>query len=280
MLAILWLNRAMHGSPFDSGYGSMTSLFTWGHVAGNLRRYPVWLVETQTPFVVLALAAPWALKPEQRAPAVMLLLFAALTFICYLPYTVWGAWWFLRFILPAFPPLLILSAGVALATFSPQRGAARTSVFVIGLSALLLFQLHTAARRAVFELRDLEARFRIAGEYVGRRLPANAVVFAETESGSIRFYSGRQTLVWEKLDPAWLDRALEFLRSEGYRPYFLFENDEEPLFKDRFSAQSAFGPLDWPPMAEIDRHIRIYDPDDRARYRSGAHVVTDFFWNK
>ena len=136
----------------------------------------------------------------------------------------------------------------------------------------------TAEHRAVFRLRDLERRFRDAGEYVARRLPANAVVFAVTESGSVRFYSGRQTLRWSVLDPAWLDRAMAFLEAEGYRPFFLFELDEEAEFRQTFGPASRWGSLAWPPMADIDREVRIYDPADYDRYLRGETIATDDVW--
>jgi len=281
LVVILALNHAMRGHALDSGYGSLTTLFTLDHVAGNLRRYPLWLLQTQTPFIALALGAPWLMRAGRSAavPSV-LLLFAAVVFACYLPYTVWDAWWFLRFVLPAVPPLLILSAAVGVAGLLRADAHWRTVMFAAGLSALVMFQLHTAARRAVFELRGLEARFRIAGEYLAAHLPANAIVLTEIESGSVRFYAGRPTLVWEKLDPDWLDRALDWLRSDGYHPYFLLETDEESSFRTRFGSTSGAGQLDWPPAAEIHRQVRLYDPADRARYREGQHIATDYFWDR
>lgn len=281
VVAILLLNHAMHGGALDSGYGKLSDLFTLEHIRGNLARYPVWLVETQTPFILLAFAAPWIVRGGGRTrPALWLLAFALATFACYIPYTVWNAWWFLRFVLPAFPPLLVLSAMVAIAGMRPLPAAWRTVAVVVMMSVLVGFQIVTSADRAVFRLRDLEARFRDAGEYVARRLPANAVVFAVTESGSVRFYSGHPTLIWSALDPAWLDRSLEFLSAQGYRPYFLLELDEEPDFRQQFGKSSVLGNLEWPPMAVINRQVKIYDPADYERYRRTGSVATDIVWTK
>jgi hypothetical protein len=281
MVAILALNSAMHGSPLESGYGRLRDLFTIQHIVGNLERYPVWLVETQTPFVLLAFVAPWIARSMGRDRlAWWLLAFSLMTFACYIPYTVWDAWWFLRFVLPAFPPLLVLSAAVALAGMSRIPPAWRTIAFASMMTVLVGFQIFTAANRAVFQLRDLEARFRDAGEYVARRLPTNAIVFAVTESGSVRFYSGRPTLFWSALDSASFEPAIEFLNTHGYRPYFLFESDEEPLFREQFGRTNPLADLDWPPLADINRQVRIYDPGDRAVYLHGGKVVTDVVWTQ
>jgi hypothetical protein len=279
LLIIMALNNAMFGGPLQSGYGKLAELFTLAHVRGNLERYPVWLVQTQTPFVLLAFVAPWvARRGEPRRVAWWLLAFALAAFACYIPYTVWDAWWFLRFVLPAFPPLLVLSAAVAVARLGRLPAAWRTAIFATSMSLLVGFQIVTAEDRAVFRLRELERRFRDAGEYVARRLPANAVVFAVTESGSVRFYSGRQTLRWSFLDPAWLDRAMESLKADGYRPFFLFELDEEPEFREKFGHASRWGSLGWPPLADINRQVHIYDPADYDRYLRGETVRTDDVW--
>jgi hypothetical protein len=279
ILIILALNHAMFGGALQSGYGKLADLFTIAHVRGNLGRYPVWLVQTQTPFILLSFAAPWVVPPGRpRRQAWWLLAFALATFACYIPYTVWDAWWFLRFVLPAFPPLLVLSSGVALAGVVRLPAAWRTIAFVTATSVLVGFQVMTAEDRAVFRLRDLERRYRDAGEYVARRLPENAVVLAVTESGSVRFYSGRQTLRWSVLDPAWLDRAMAFLEAEGYRPFLLFERDEEADFRQTFEPVSRWGSLAWPPMADIDHEVHIYDPADLARYLRGETIATDDVW--
>jgi hypothetical protein len=297
VLVILAVQNAMYGGPLKSGYGDLGALFSLDHVPPNLRRYPMWLLQTHTPIVLLALAAAWigpALsdpgirRVEGPAPATRharramwwLLAFAAATLACYLPYVVFDAWWYLRFLLPAVAVVLTLTAVSAAGLAGRLPPAWRAPAFALTCGALSIFYLDVAARRQVFELQALERRYRIAGEYVAARLPADAAVVTVHQSGSVRFYSGRQTLVWSEVDPASLDRALEYLRSRGYRPYLLFERWEEPGFRKRFEGRSTIGPLDWPPIAEIDRDVRIFDPADRARYISGTPVYTDRVWTR
>jgi hypothetical protein len=274
LAAIAAIQNAMYGSPFRSGYGDLESLFGLSHILPNLQRYPAWLLRTETPFVLLAIAAPLALRGEARRVAWWLLAFAGAVFACYIPYQIFDAWWYLRFVLPAYPPLLALSSAVlfsALARFPIRLRAAVTAVLAITLA---LLHLAAAMDGAVFRLRDLERRFRDGGEYIGRYLPTNAAVITFWQSGSIRFYSGRLTMVWYEIPPDSLDRAIAFLRAEGYRPYLLFEPAEEQEFRKRFEGHSALGALEWPPMADIARQVRIYDPLDRDRYFRGERVET------
>jgi hypothetical protein len=148
---------------------------------------------------------------------------------------------------------------------------------VVGATSLLAVLLVIVAEeRAAFALRDLEARYRLVGEYVARALPPDAVVFAGVESGSIRFYSGRLTVYVNVLDPAWLDRAVAFMDARGRRPYLLLEAIEEPDFRATFGPASALGALDWPPLVDFNRNVRIYDPAGYAAYRAGAKMPTEF----
>jgi hypothetical protein len=121
----------------------------------------------------------------------------------------------------------------------------------------------------------MEARFARTGHFVAQRLPANALVITDYQSGSVPFYSGRRTLAWRALDPMWLDRAITFTRDQGLEPYLLFERWEEPEFRARF-ADSPIGPLDWPALAEVATQVRIYRVADRDRYRAGLSVPTEY----
>ncbi len=77
----------------------------------NVRQYGTWFVETQTPasllFVVPFLVI-WKLPAEQRPKVTFLGAFAAGVWLCYLFYIPFDAWWYLRFLLSSFPPLLVL----------------------------------------------------------------------------------------------------------------------------------------------------------------------------
>src|SRR6185436_11366098 len=87
---LLALNLARYGGVFASGYGDAGTLFALDRVGQNLARYPVWLLETQTPLVLLAIAAPWVLRrdPARARMAWISLAAVALLVLTYLIYTV------------------------------------------------------------------------------------------------------------------------------------------------------------------------------------------------
>jgi hypothetical protein len=272
-LATAAIQHVFYGSPFGSGYGSLSALFSTAHIGPNAARYARWFIETETPVVLLAIIAPLVVRP--RAAAWLLGALAVVNVACYLPYVVFEDWWYLRFLLPALPLLAVLMVATidaCAARLSERTAGIVTAAATLAISVTLVSQ---ARDRQVFRLAQLESRYVRAGDYVARRLPSNALVVTALESGSVRYYSGRPTLVWDMLDPAWLDRALAFVREQGYEPFLLFERFEEQPFRERFTS-SALGRLDWPPLAEIGGQVRIYRPEDRARYQAGDAVPTDY----
>jgi hypothetical protein len=270
---VLVAQNVMFGSPFRSGYGDLGELFAVAHMAPNAQRYFSWLLGTHTPAILLALGAPLLTRGFNQRVAWLLVAFAAATTACYLPYVVFDAWWYLRFLLPAVPPLLILMMTTFVEAGQRVTGRAMPVVVVAATCALAWFFVETASQRQVFELRHLESRFRVAGEYAAT-LPPNAVILTEYQSGSVRFYSGRSSVRWSEIDPARLQEALAFLRRHGRKPYFLFERSEEAAFKAHFASHDPLGTLEWPPVADIDRVVHVFDPDDYSRYMSGVYVPT------
>ena len=278
VLVVALLQNAMYGSPLRSGYGSLAVLFRLEHVWPNLQRYPVWLLETETPIVLIALAAPWLISDRvARRQSVWLLAFAGAVFACYIPYEVFDAWWYLRFVLPAYPALLVLT-GSALMALLGRAGAAWQPAGVAVVALLSVFLVRVAVERHAFGLWEFERRFRLAGDYVAARLPANALIVTAQESGSVRFYSGRPTMTWRELPTDGLDRALTFVRAHGLRPYFLIETGEQAEFVQQFEGKSPLGGLGWPPAVDINHMLRIYDPDDYSKYRDGVPIRTDRVW--
>ncbi len=271
-LVVLAVQNAMYGSPFRSGYGDLDKLFSSAHVLPNLERYLQWSVGSHTNLIVIALAAPFVLKRYGSGrTAWWLLAFAVATLACYLPYVVFDAWWYTRFLLPALLPWLALTAAVLVSVVERLPAAARFPSFILAATTIVTLFLHTGSTRDVFRIRDLEWRFRSVGEFVAS-MPADAAFITLHQSGSIRFYAARSTLGWADIDKGRLDDAVAFLRRHGRRPYLLFERWEEPQFRERFAGE-RLGALDWPATAEVDG-VRIYDPDDYDRQRRGETVRT------
>ena len=277
-LLVAIVQTMFYGSPLHSGYGTLSTLFTAGHIVPNAIRYVTWMWQSHGFVWLLALAAPFLLPGWLTT---LLLSLVIVNVACYLPYAVFNDWWYLRFLLPAIAILLVMAMAVVDAVLhlwrKPvwlARGPNREGVIVLAI-VFCVFFIGEARARSVFDLQRFEARYERAGLYVDSHLPPDALVVTSWESGSIRYYGHRNTMVWDALDATWLDRAIAYVRMRGYEPYLLLERWEEPAFRQRF-AGSTIAKLDWPPAAEIAGQVRIYRPDDRERYIQGISVPTEY----
>jgi len=283
-LGIAALNTLWYGSPFRSGYGALDNLYGWEHFWPNLASYSRRLLDAQTPAVLMALAAPFLLPGphgegarcnEPRQLAIAYLCFIAGTLGCYVFYQPYDAWWFLRFLLPAFPPLLVLvSLGlVALAThFVP---IVRATIIATCVAALAWHGIKYSRSHSVFDFREGERKYQAVGDYIARRLPESAVFLAMQHGGSARYYSRRLTVRYDAIPSAALDSVIDDLRRLGYHPYILVETWEEAFFRTRFQEYSRVSDLDWRPVA-VMRHasgVAIYDPADKRSTESQQRVT-------
>jgi hypothetical protein len=272
VMVMLWLNYQLYGSVIGSGYGDAAQLFSPVNIGQNASNFGRALLDTQYLVPLAGIAAPFVFTGGQRRIAFVLLFGAATVVGIYLLYQPYPEWWYLRFLIPALALLVILAgaAGVALASCARMGG-------VVPVVAVLFAILGTraAGQRQAFELQQLEGRYRDAAAMVSERLPDTAVLITVWQSGSMRFHADREAVMWDALDPAWLDRAVAWLQEHGRQPYFLFERREEFEFRNRFRGHSIYGGLDWPPRIDLNRQVRIYDPGDRARFLAGEKYPTD-----
>lgn len=274
VLAVLALNWSLYGSPAQSGYGSLDVLFAWTHVPENVWRYGRTWLTTSTPLVLLAPLAPFLVAPAARRRAWAVLALAAGLSVVYLAYRPFPDWWYLRFLLPT----VVLGHALTASTLAAVATRGRGRLPSVVAAALLVAMAGSGARRPemaeAFRLARLEARFPLTSRVVTDRLPANAVLVTGWDSGAVRFQPGREVVMWDALDPAWLDRTVDWLRSNGHAPAIVLESWEADAFRARF-AGAIHGGLDWPPRYDLDRRVQIYLPDDRARYLAGDTIPTE-----
>ena len=262
----LW-NAALYGSPLTLAQGRPDIIFHWDYVATNLKRYPLFLLQTQTPFFYLGLLPmtsrrfwPSSSPGERVGVRTGLAVFISLLLVPYLFYMPFEAWQYVRFLLPGFPILLVLAVG-SLTNFRRVLGPAM-HLAVATLVVLLVFRLEltTARERGAFIFREGEQKYITVGHDVAAATPANAVLLSMQHSGSLRLYSGRLTVRYDFLSPQSLDAALEVLRARGYRPYFVLETWEEKVFRELFGESSAIGRLEMDPVKRWDGKVALYDP--------------------
>ena len=266
IVGIAWLYAHLYESAWTSGYGSLTDLYSFAFLATNLRQFAEWFAEVELPLLVIVLLATIVRPAFPRSPiphARILLggtiLAVLLSYVFYQPFDVW---WYLRFLLPMWPVMMLLTAaaleGLALRWWPSRR------VIVAGLAVALLTSqgLATAVNRGAFGLGAGERRYIDIARFVAGYTEPAAVILAMQHSGSLRLYAGRLTLRYDVLDPEWLDRTVDYLQSIGRKPYFVLDGFEVEAFRTRFAGTSRLGALAWPPMATRGT-IAVYDPIDQ-----------------
>ena len=275
-LFIAWLNNTLYGSPLSSGYGSLSSLFSTSNVAPNIARYGGWLIESQTPLfalggiaVLFPIRAIWRTRGRQHA-AFLLGASAATVWVLYLIYTPYDAWWFLRFLLPSWPALCVGTAAVLLRLADLPHRAFRAVAFAV-LAVIGVHGLRYAAGNGAFPSGEGDHRYASIATIVADATDPSAVIITGQNGGPVRYYAGRTIVRFDLLDPAWLDRAMQWLGTQGRHPYLLLEDWEVPHFKERFRA-SAIGGLPYAPLVEyrspgVPGSIYLFDP---ARPDGGA----------
>ena len=287
-LTVAALNQYWWGSALRSGYGPLNELYIWQSVLPNLTRYPKWLVQTETPLICLALAAPLVTRKTSGAPGERTVrrdhvwLFLAFTFIVVWSYLMWGVFGpserqYLRFLLPAFPPLIVLSVTVL---FEMRRRLLSGPRFLVALplvvAAWVGWQLYEARYQGVTSFRQLEQRYVDVGRYIAFAMPRESVFISGLHAGSIRYHGERLTVNFGRLEPGALDAAVAGLTAKGFHPYIALEQGEEPIFKERFRTHSQFAELDWPPRLQTSAgvQVHIYDPADRQHFLAGEVIGT------
>jgi hypothetical protein len=225
-----------------------------------VRNYSAWWLESQGPFAFVFLGAFWFWRrggPMMRE-FLVLLGFAGTLWFLYLFYLPFEAWWFLRFLVAAVPIVLLICADVV----ARVAGASAT----VRMAALAAFTVIVVSHVTRFiETRDVlgigrgEQRYVEPALYLASTIPPDAVILTAQHSGSLRYYTGRLILRWDSLDPAWLDRAVAFLRSRGIATYLVIESWEDQRIRSRFAGQQTLADLDRVPIATArGGDVRIY----------------------
>jgi hypothetical protein len=191
---LLYQARA-YGHPFASGYLDLSAALSLTTLWPSVVHYVRWLPRVASWLIVCAPAAliGWIgpLKPWRVVVALwMLVLFGI--YACY-PVTS-ETWWSLRFVLPAFPPLVIaslvglreISAAVARRT---HLGAVSTVMPMIAVIAAVVALLGSEQFAAHRQWKDSERVYPDALKVLTLDRPQYAVTLALQMSGAANYYA-------------------------------------------------------------------------------------------
>jgi hypothetical protein len=224
------VNHAAYGGYFQSGYGAIGNEFHANLVPGTLAYAARWLPLLLSPIVIVS-PVILALSRQRTRVVAVLAAWAAVYIGFYLPYR-WTHedWWFLRFLLPAAPALIVAGLIVLQLCFErlferfPATWARALPVFLLfaslGVEAAQNVPLHAWA------IGQGERKYGRVADWLGANVPRNSAIIAHQFSGALFYYTDLTLLRADQMDPSTAARVNTSVRSGAiplYAVLFPFE---------------------------------------------------------
>ena len=223
-IALMITNKLIYGKAATTGYGAIGELMTWGACGPHQM---LWLLYTLTPiiFPIGLLVAFDRHVPGWQRWALLAWFLPFLAF--YSSYAICDAWWYLRFLLPAYPPI-ILAAFLLIRDFVRWRAVQLALAAAIAIVSLgfdnhyNLWHLYEGQRHEMHTIHWAE-----------KQLPKNALVVTMQMSGSYYYYTGKLAARYDILDPARFEELRAYAGNAGLQWYALVYDWEEARVKER-----------------------------------------------
>lgn len=248
-----YYNHFLYGHPLRTGYADIQNAFEFRWVEPSLALYAEWIPRMLSwGVVLLPLAALFSLRSRGRILAALLLWWVAFAGF-YAAYSVTHeVWWCLRFLLPAFPAL-VLAAMVGLENltqWTPARFRDRARVGLLAGVGVMAVTSAVYWNRAlhVAVTGRLDLHYREAGTWVRDHVPEDAVVSCMVTSGALYYYASVATLRYDGISTEVAERYLQRLRHTNRPTYaLLFPFELEPAKavhgSDRWEKVRQFGDI-------------------------------------
>src|SRR5262249_24101490 len=219
VIGITWLNAVLYESPLTSGYGTAGDLYSLRYLAPNVVNDLMWMAASETPIVgrtaLYLVALRMSAAPQVPLARPLIGGIVGVTVLSYAFYRPFDVWWYLRFLLPMWPVMLLATAATmdgAIARIASRIAPRRATppvpavaILTIIVALLVWHHIGFAESGGVFTLGRSERKYVDVARFVAQHTEPDAVVLSVQHSGSLRFYAGRLTLKRDVLDPAWLD---------------------------------------------------------------------------
>jgi hypothetical protein len=225
------INNAAYGGFLQNGYGTLGNEFHGNLVSGTLGFCARWLPVVLSPIVVVAPAILAFLGTRTRVAAV-LAAWAAVFIAFYAPYR-WTHedWWFLRFLLPAAPALLVAALVVLQRISQSMSGRLPEISRIVLFSVLFLSAIWVEARHIrplhAWSIGHGEEKYGRVADWLKANAPANSAIIAEQFSGATYYFTNFILIRSDELDHGTADQVRKAIRLER-RPVYAVAFPSEP----------------------------------------------------
>ena len=198
---LYFYNLHVYGSPFLTGYNAVGELLRVEYLPHNLAHFFHWIPLLLSPLVLVAVAAPFVATGRQRG-LLGLAVWALVLVGFYAFYFHSGeTWWYLRFILPAFPFLIVATLIVLAAAW--RKAAAWPMPATIALAGLLLaangWQISQLRSMDIMNLEKGERTYADAARWAKENVPPGSVIFCMQVSGAFFYYTDFILFRWDEV---------------------------------------------------------------------------------
>lgn len=247
----LWYNHTMYGDAFTTGYGALGDLFQTAYFVPAVRNYLATMPHV-LPFGVVAVLLipflPWRARWREVAGC-FAWLFAFVALYAFYQYTP-EFWWYLRFILPAFPAFIalgILGANALIDRVAEAKRAlvAWTAIALVVIGSFGISVLWCRRNHVLFFPQEQRPHVEIP-RWAKAHLPPDAVVMCFHLSSAFYFYSDFTVMRSDQFTPETFRRFHEAV-AKTHRPVyaFIFEFQRDEVFRDNL-------PGLWHKIADVD----------------------------
>jgi 4-amino-4-deoxy-L-arabinose transferase-like glycosyltransferase len=229
-------NATAYGHPLRTGYTAInlqSALKTTGFTT-RFNYYLDSLTKTMGPWVLLGwLGVAADGKVPWRIRAMLITWFGGFL-IFYSCYDVYDAWWYTRFLLPAYPAFILGALLTARDISGLLKNSVSESSRVWISRVVMVFLLIATFNTAKPQIKELEVLRIGKGESVysescrwaDQALPEQSLVVSMQMSGALKFYTQRLVVRWDEVAPDQWQRLKEHAAERGYQWYALLHPHE------------------------------------------------------
>jgi hypothetical protein len=235
-------NLLVHGHPLRTGYGNVAGEFALGYFRQRWNHYTHWLGKTFTPVVPLAWLGVVRSRETRWRDRTLLLVWFGSYFVFFCFYRPYDVWWYLRFLLPGFPALIIGAILAVRGVWSvldlrchlPRLHWTSGNVIpMLVLACVLSREVSVGVSQRVFDIAETEAIFRRASRYTAEQLPPRSIILSFLMSGALEYYTDLPYLRFDTMDRRTARRILRRTQRQGCRWYALVHPFELDAFRQR-----------------------------------------------
>jgi hypothetical protein len=230
-------NAVAYGHPLENGYGRTGHFESALMISGfkerfNLYRY--WINVTMSPLPLLGwLVVAADRKVEWRNRAMLVSWFGAFL-LFYSCYNFYGPWWWTRFLLPAYPAMILGALLVArdlVGLFAKwiievNRARLRCVVLAILVGVTLSHENRNIKRFDLVNFGAGEIAHKTSCRWADQTIPGHSLLAAGHMSGALDFYTQRPIVRYDWLDPVKWTTVKKHAAERGYQWYALLMDFE------------------------------------------------------